>query len=280
MAWRVAESLLTLRRQIDTMAPGRNKSSDGTIGDASHQSRNSDHNPNSDGVVTAMDITNDPAHGADAPALGELLRLSGDPRIKYVISNARIFSSKISPWKWRPYDGANAHREHIHISVMDQKSKYDDKTPWQIDNMAIIAERPSVQRCTDIVATMFGGEFDANRSAYDNHIITGDEFGVALPGRITGIRPKVRVINSGSGKSVLCNIVDIGPWNTNDPYWEKNSRPQAESGFDLAGRKTNLAGIRSDPSRRACRRHERQGQSRLGVCANDSWGPACYRNPD
>src|SRR5262249_428914 len=212
MAWRVAESLLTLRRQIDAIAPARNKSSDGTVGDASHQSRKSDHNPNDDGVVTAMDITNDPAHGVDAPALGEMLRLSEDPRIKYVISNARIFSSKESPWKWRPYKGANAHREQIHISVMDQKSKYDDKSPWQVDNMAIIAERPSVQRCTDIVATMFGGESDANRSAYDNHIITDDEFGVALPGRITGVRPKVRVINSGSGKSVLCNIVDIGPW--------------------------------------------------------------------
>jgi hypothetical protein len=40
-----------------------------------------------------MDITHDPAHGVDAPALGEMLRLSEDPRIKYVVSNARIFSS-------------------------------------------------------------------------------------------------------------------------------------------------------------------------------------------
>jgi hypothetical protein len=31
--------------------------------------------------------------------------------------------------------------------------------------------------------------------------------------------------------------------NYNDPYWEKNQKPQAESGMDLRGRKTNRAGI-------------------------------------
>ena len=66
MEFRIAKSLLTLRAQIDAMAPNRNKSSDGAIGDQSHQTRNSDHNPNADGVVTAMDITNDPEHGVNA----------------------------------------------------------------------------------------------------------------------------------------------------------------------------------------------------------------------
>jgi len=246
--WRVAESLLTLRRQVDAMAPGRNKSSDGTIGDASHQARNSDHNPNADGVVTALDITNDPAHGVDAPALGEMLRLSEDERIKYVISNARIFSSKISPWKWRPYSGPNAHTEHIHISVVGDEPEYDDPSPWQIDTVAKIDKPPSTRRCTDIVATVFGGDSDPNRSAYDNHFITDLEVGVALPSRLTGSRPQVRVTNSSTGKSVICSIVDVGPWNTNDAYWETNSRPEAEAGVDRTGRKTNLAGIDLTPA--------------------------------
>lgn len=227
MAWRVAKSLLTLRRQVDEMAPARNRSSDGTIGDASHQARNSDHNPNQDGVVTALDITHDPAHGVDAPALGEMLRLSEDPRIKYVISNARIFSSKISPWKWRPYSGANAHTEHIHISVMGDKSEYDDPSPWQINSMATISGLPSTKRSSNIVATVFGGTTDLNRSAYDNHFISDTELGVALPSHIAGVRPQVRVINPGTSNAVLCNIVDIGPWNTHDPYWETGTRPQA-----------------------------------------------------
>ncbi|HKV33547.1 MAG TPA: hypothetical protein VJP89_04485, partial [Pyrinomonadaceae bacterium] len=61
MAWRVAKSLLRLREQINELAPNRSKASDGTIGDAAHASRKSDHNPwvkdGSIGVVTAMDIT-------------------------------------------------------------------------------------------------------------------------------------------------------------------------------------------------------------------------------
>jgi hypothetical protein len=43
-------------------------------------------------------------------------------------------------------------------------------------------------------------------------------------------------------------VADVGPWNTNDPYWKTNTRPQAESGTDLGQtkwgvRKTNQAGI-------------------------------------
>jgi hypothetical protein len=248
MAWRVAESLLSLRRQIDAMAPARDKSSDGTIGDLSHQSRNSDHNPNEDGVVTALDITHDPSHGVDAPALAELLRLSEDPRIKYVISNGRIFSSKVSPWKWRPYSGANAHTKHFHVSVVGDRARYDDTSPWSIDKVATVSARPTARRCSDIVATVFGGQSDFNRSAYDNHVITDTELGVALPNRFTGVLPKVRVTNPGNGKSVVCDIVDVGPWNTHDPYWEKGERPQAETGVDLTGRRTNLAGIDLTPA--------------------------------
>ena len=34
--WRVAESLLALRQEIDQLAPGRSRASDGTVGDAAH----------------------------------------------------------------------------------------------------------------------------------------------------------------------------------------------------------------------------------------------------
>ena len=73
------------------MAPGRNKASDGTIGDAAHQATSSDHNPRlirglgATPVVTAADITHDPARGADMAAVTEELRVSQDSRIKYVI---------------------------------------------------------------------------------------------------------------------------------------------------------------------------------------------------
>lgn len=101
-------------------------------------------------------------------------------------------------------------------------------------------------RFTSITATVFGGSNDPNTSAYDNHTINDDELGVALPARFTGPRPKVRVFSGNN--SVDCTIVDVGPWNTNDKYWETNSRPQAESGEDLTGRPTNKAGIDLTPA--------------------------------
>ncbi len=62
-------SLDRRKTMIDPGQPNRDKSSDGTIGDPAHQARNSDHNPNAYGVVTAINITNDPAHGSRCPPL-------------------------------------------------------------------------------------------------------------------------------------------------------------------------------------------------------------------
>jgi hypothetical protein len=136
MAWRLAESLAQLRDQINDAYPRRSKASDGTIGDAAHASRSSDHNPwvkdGKNGVVTGMDITHDPDKGVDAGKLAEALRSSRDARIKYVISNARICSgdSGPSPWVWRRYTGSNAHRHHVHISVKSEKHFYDSRLNW------------------------------------------------------------------------------------------------------------------------------------------------------
>mgnify|MGYP001562524195 CR=1 FL=1 len=63
MSWRVAKSLDVLLAQINALSPNRDKSSDGSIGDANHSARTSDHNPDDAGVVKARDFSNDPAHG-------------------------------------------------------------------------------------------------------------------------------------------------------------------------------------------------------------------------
>ncbi|HEX8429685.1 MAG TPA: SH3 domain-containing protein, partial [Longimicrobium sp.] len=104
--WRTAKSLLKLLEQVNAMAPGRGKKFDGTIGDTSHIKRGkSDHNPNKDGIVTALDITHDPDDGCDCGKIAAALAASRDPRIKYIIYDSRIMSSKVSPWTWRPYTG-------------------------------------------------------------------------------------------------------------------------------------------------------------------------------
>lgn len=136
MAWRLAKSLVTLRDQINQAYPNRSKASDGTIGDPAHASRPSDHNPNAQGVVCALDLTHDPAHGFDAHALAEIQRQNPHPNLKYIVSNSRIASRKHG-WVWRSYTGSNPHSKHVHFSVgigSDGQSKqpYDDTTPWQI----------------------------------------------------------------------------------------------------------------------------------------------------
>ena len=136
MAWRLAKSLDKLRGEVNAKWPNRSKASDGTIGDAKHATRSSDHNPHikdgSIGVVTAMDITNDPENGPTIKNLSETLRQNKDKRIKYVICDGRIFSSKVSPWKWRKYTGASPHIHHMHVSVRGIKSLYDDRSFWVI----------------------------------------------------------------------------------------------------------------------------------------------------
>ena len=104
-------------------------------------------------------------------------------------------------------------------------------------------------RFTNIVATSFAGGNDSTISrtgAYDGKIIDGDtELAIALPARITAGR-LVRVFYKG--RTVDAPVRDVGPWNTTDPYWTTDTRPQAETGTDKTGRTTNLAGIDLSPA--------------------------------
>jgi len=143
--WRVAKSLGVLLAHIDASAPGRSRSFDGTIGDEAHQERASDHNPmpapkgaaDQTPVVSAEDYTHDPAHDADMARISEALRISRDPRIKYIIFNGRIVKSYVDgkgipAWTWQKYTGANKHDHHMHVSVVTDAALYDSEKPWSI----------------------------------------------------------------------------------------------------------------------------------------------------
>lgn len=127
MNWRLAKSLVTLRDQYNSEYPGRSKVSDGTIGDAAHAARQSDHNPDKNGIVRALDITHDPKHGLDIAVEAQRLVDSGDPRLYYVIANGRIWGWPTK--KWSKYTGENQHFHHMHISV---NALGDDPESWRI----------------------------------------------------------------------------------------------------------------------------------------------------
>lgn len=246
--WRDAKSLDVLLTQVNALYPGRDKSNDGTIGDTAHQQEHSDHNPNSHGVVCARDITHDPASGCDSYKLAEQFCAAKDRRVQYVISNRKIANADIHDWAWRPYNGSNPHDHHVHVSVRQNPALYDLETAWNLGALTPPPATPIAsipKRFTNIVATVFGGIHDRNLSAYDGHVITDFEVGFSLPARV----PKgTRLRAFANDKLVVGWVVDVGPWNTNDPYWLTGARPQAESGTDMRGRHTNKAGIDLTPA--------------------------------
>lgn len=184
MKWRVAKSLIVLRNQVNDKFPNRNKDWDGTIGDANHASRKSDHNPwVDDGVVTAIDITHDPKHGVDSYEMAEELRQSRDARIKYIISNRKIASS-IQSWKWRKYTGSNPHDHHVHISVNSQRKYYDDDAPWEI---------PMLGKVPSEAAEVAEAEGDDEQSvAFGGGIMSGVESIVDTADTVTTISAKAK----------------------------------------------------------------------------------------
>lgn len=142
--WRVALSLYKLRDQVDLRWPGRGKQSDGLVADPRH-TPDSDHYPHRVAalgerpVVTAIDITHDPARGVDTVRLARALGASLDPRIKYIVAHRRIMSTHpvtvrghtYPAWVWRPYEEDDPHESHMHLSVVDGAIA-DNIQPWSI----------------------------------------------------------------------------------------------------------------------------------------------------
>jgi hypothetical protein len=135
--WKLSPALARLLKQVNERWPNRSKESDGTIGNAEHASRGSDHNRDERGYVCALDITHDPRHGFNSYAFAELLLAARDPRIEYVISNHKIASSHVLPWTWRKYRGANPHDHHVHISVKHDPKRCDDPSSWNLDGQSM-----------------------------------------------------------------------------------------------------------------------------------------------
>lgn len=133
--WVLAPSLVAMEAEADRMAPNRSRRSDGSIGDAAHAARKSDHNPDEAGridYVDALDLTHDPVAGFDAHgqarSVARNISNGVETRLDYIISNRQIFSQRLGVWAWRPYTGSNGHTQHAHFSVRD--SGRFDTSPW------------------------------------------------------------------------------------------------------------------------------------------------------
>ncbi len=133
--WVLSPSLVAMEAEADRMAPNRRRVSDGSIGDAAHAARESDHNPDEAGAVDyvdGLDLTHDPVAGFDAHAqarsVARNIANGVESRIDYIISNWQIFSQRLGVWAWRPYTGSHGHTQHAHFSVRD--SGRFATSPW------------------------------------------------------------------------------------------------------------------------------------------------------
>ncbi len=107
-----------LRDAVTTWYPDRRTTADGWLGDSRHSATKSDHNPDADGCVRAIDIDSrlDTSEQLSVYLADQIRKCAKtDKRISYVIHNGKI-ASKIMRYKWRTYKGINKHTKHIHIS--------------------------------------------------------------------------------------------------------------------------------------------------------------------
>jgi hypothetical protein len=71
-------------------------------------------------------------------------------------------------------------------------------------------------------------------------IIRADDLFVALPDRrALGRDVEVRYRE----RAIVVPVLDVGPWNIDDPYWERDARPASERGRGAYRTPVNPAGI-------------------------------------
>jgi hypothetical protein len=222
---RIANSLGVLREQVDEAYPNRRKGDDGWIASPQHhlQNPNSDHEPNAAGVVTALDLTHDPANGFDSYAFADSLKANRDPRIKYLISDRRISNPSILNGAWRHYNGSDPHTGHIHISVSANPSLYDDPAAWTLSTIDPHADpgEPQAYPGEPQAQKSGKGSWYSQYSGKYNWVDRGDAPGsnaLGVPDSAQGCAFYNRstlgdwfVVTAPNGISLLMPQTDIGP---------------------------------------------------------------------
>jgi hypothetical protein len=133
----LAASLVRLRNELNSRWPNRDKTSDGWIGDASHQKTKSDHNPDSKGCVHALDIDKD---GIDPwLVVGQAIK---HPATQYVIFDRKIWS-RTRGFSARAYTGSNPHTMHIHVSIQHTSGAENAPASWLGSGLPIDPPEPN-----------------------------------------------------------------------------------------------------------------------------------------
>lgn len=133
MTWILTRGLSTVRAEFNDVFPGRDKGSDGSVGDLAHQSGPSGHNPDRTGTpeyrdgdskdeVRAIDVDRDLVPGSAVDWMERVIqhlvkrgRAGTYVPFRYFIYKGRIWA-RSDRWQTRTYTGSNKHDKHAHFS--------------------------------------------------------------------------------------------------------------------------------------------------------------------
>lgn len=209
--WVLTKGLRSLLAQIDAAFPGRDKASDGTIGDAAHMAESSSgHNPDDtpgshaeyndgDGIpeVRALDVDSDlrtPGvtmqdvvdHLRELPGLSSVLR--------YMIYNRRIYRAS-NGWASEPYDGPSAHTEHIHFSGARTQAADNNTTfNYHLEDLVAVTDAEIVKIADAVWNRQFTSPYDNTKKfAYDflRYAVSRDTMAARLTPQLASIQAAV-----------------------------------------------------------------------------------------
>jgi hypothetical protein len=179
--WILVPCLTQLRTEFNRIAPNRDKTSDGSIGDPAHQNTNSDHNADeeSDALrdhdaddkneVHAIDVDIDlrvPGLSMEEVVQFTLRRCrsGAEKRLKYIIYNRRIWSAS-SGWIQKPYNGSNAHDKHAHFSASYETAREASTASWHLEDLVAVTDE-EIEKIADRVEQKVWNHTEPN--PYDN----------------------------------------------------------------------------------------------------------------
>ncbi|GAA0471634.1 hypothetical protein Ade02nite_51120 [Paractinoplanes deccanensis] len=150
--WILVPCLVKLRSEFNTIAPNRDKSSDGSIGDAAHQATQSDHNDDEVGNVPIHDADRiHEVHAIDVDVdlrepgltmemvvqfLLKRCRSGAEKRLRYIIYNRRIWQQS-NGWAQQAYHGSNPHDHHAHFSSSYTTSLEASTASWHLEDIPV-----------------------------------------------------------------------------------------------------------------------------------------------
>lgn len=153
-AWVLVPCLVRLRSELNAIAPGRDKSSDGSVGDAAHQGSQSDHNPDETGNVPIRDADRvNEVHAIDVdddlrvPGLTMYMivnflvarcRSGAEKRLRYIIYDRVIWSAS-NGWAPMAYTGDNLHTEHAHFSASYTTAHEASTASWHLEEVVPVS---------------------------------------------------------------------------------------------------------------------------------------------